>query len=91
MKYRSVFDIIGPVMIGPSSSHTAGAARIGRVARSLFGREPERIIVSFTARLRKRIRATAQMSRLSVDCLILIHSMNGLKPLYKLQKLKELI
>ena len=25
MKYRSVFDIIGPVMIGPSSSHTAGA------------------------------------------------------------------
>ncbi|CAG9619748.1 L-serine ammonia-lyase, iron-sulfur-dependent subunit beta [Sutcliffiella rhizosphaerae] len=41
MKYRSVFDIIGPIMIGPSSSHTAGAARIGRVARSLFGREPK--------------------------------------------------
>lgn len=41
VKYRSVFDIIGPVMIGPSSSHTAGAARIGRVARSLFGREPK--------------------------------------------------
>ncbi|WP_353855790.1 L-serine ammonia-lyase, iron-sulfur-dependent subunit beta [Bacillus sp. Bos-x628] len=47
MKYRSVFDIIGPVMIGPSSSHTAGAARIGRVARSLFGREPKHIVVSF--------------------------------------------
>lgn len=47
MKFRSVFDIIGPVMIGPSSSHTAGAARIGRVARSLFGREPKRIVVSF--------------------------------------------
>jgi L-serine dehydratase len=28
-------------MIGPSSSHTAGAARIGRVARTLFGRQPE--------------------------------------------------
>ncbi|MFJ5622154.1 L-serine ammonia-lyase, iron-sulfur-dependent subunit beta [Peribacillus loiseleuriae] len=41
MKYKSVFDIIGPVMIGPSSSHTAGAARIGRVARNLFGREPK--------------------------------------------------
>ncbi|MFJ7933102.1 L-serine ammonia-lyase, iron-sulfur-dependent subunit beta [Sporosarcina sp. NPDC096371] len=41
MKYRSVFEIIGPVMIGPSSSHTAGAARIGRVARTLFGRQPE--------------------------------------------------
>ena len=41
MKYRSVFDIIGPIMIGPSSSHTAGAARIGKVARSLFRRKPE--------------------------------------------------
>jgi len=41
MKYRSVFEIIGPVMIGPSSSHTAGAARIGRVARDLFGRQPK--------------------------------------------------
>lgn len=40
MKFKSVFDIIGPVMIGPSSSHTAGAARIGRVARDLFGRQP---------------------------------------------------
>ena len=33
----NVFDIIGPVMIGPSSSHTAGAARIGGVARALLG------------------------------------------------------
>ncbi|MEB1810046.1 MAG: L-serine ammonia-lyase, iron-sulfur-dependent subunit beta [Bacillaceae bacterium] len=41
MKYRTVFDIIGPIMIGPSSSHTAGAARIGRVARTLFGKEPK--------------------------------------------------
>ncbi|WP_272942207.1 L-serine ammonia-lyase, iron-sulfur-dependent subunit beta [Alkalibacillus haloalkaliphilus] len=38
---RSVFDIIGPVMIGPSSSHTAGAARIGKMARELFGRQPD--------------------------------------------------
>ncbi|WP_018922593.1 L-serine ammonia-lyase, iron-sulfur-dependent subunit beta [Salsuginibacillus kocurii] len=47
MKYRSVFDIIGPVMIGPSSSHTAGAARIGRLARLLFGKEPKRADVHF--------------------------------------------
>lgn len=47
MKYKSVFDIIGPVMIGPSSSHTAGAARIGRVGRSLFGREPKWANISF--------------------------------------------
>ncbi|WP_413380058.1 L-serine ammonia-lyase, iron-sulfur-dependent subunit beta [Alkalihalobacillus sp. 1P02AB] len=42
MKYRTVFDIIGPVMVGPSSSHTAGAARIGKVARTLFGQEPKK-------------------------------------------------
>jgi L-serine dehydratase len=41
MKYNSVFDIIGPVMVGPSSSHTAGAARIGLTARRLFGKEPK--------------------------------------------------
>ncbi len=46
MKYRSAFDIIGPVMIGPSSSHTAGAARIGRVARTLFGRQPKKAVIS---------------------------------------------
>ena len=46
MKYRSAFDIIGPVMIGPSSSHTAGAARIGRVARTLFGRLPKKAVIS---------------------------------------------
>ncbi|OCA89663.1 MULTISPECIES: L-serine ammonia-lyase, iron-sulfur-dependent subunit beta [unclassified Bacillus (in: firmicutes)] len=47
MKYKSGFDIIGPIMVGPSSSHTAGAARIGRVARSLFNRKPKWAIISF--------------------------------------------
>ncbi len=47
MKYKSVFDIIGPVMIGPSSSHTAGAARIGRVARTVFGRQPKKAEIMF--------------------------------------------
>ncbi|MGO3731742.1 MAG: L-serine ammonia-lyase, iron-sulfur-dependent subunit beta [Vagococcus sp.] len=42
-QYKSVFDIIGPIMIGPSSSHTAGAARIGKVVRSIFGEQPEQV------------------------------------------------
>ncbi|MGL5354238.1 MAG: L-serine ammonia-lyase, iron-sulfur-dependent subunit beta [Clostridium sp.] len=37
MKTYGVFDILGPIMIGPSSSHTAGAARLGKVARSIAG------------------------------------------------------
>lgn len=43
LKYRSVFDIIGPIMVGPSSSHTAGAARIGKVVRSIFGEQPDSV------------------------------------------------
>jgi len=35
-----IFDIIGPVMVGPSSSHTAGAVRIGAFARLVLGTEP---------------------------------------------------
>lgn len=35
----NVFDILGPVMIGPSSSHTAGAARIGQIARIILGEQ----------------------------------------------------
>ncbi|MDH6363541.1 L-serine dehydratase [Enterococcus sp. PF1-24] len=41
LKYRSVFDIIGPIMVGPSSSHTAGAARIGKIVRTIFGEQPD--------------------------------------------------
>ncbi len=33
----SLFDVIGPIMIGPSSSHTAGAARLGNMARRICG------------------------------------------------------
>jgi L-serine dehydratase len=47
MKYRSVFDIIGPIMIGPSSSHTAGAVRIGQLARKLFGHKPDTAVIHF--------------------------------------------
>lgn len=46
MKYRSVFDIIGPVMVGPSSSHTAGAVRIGLFTRYIFGMQPEDVKIT---------------------------------------------
>jgi L-serine dehydratase len=38
----SLFDILGPVMVGPSSSHTAGACRLGLMARAIFGETPGR-------------------------------------------------
>ncbi|MCL2882596.1 MAG: L-serine ammonia-lyase, iron-sulfur-dependent subunit beta [Coriobacteriia bacterium] len=50
---HSIFDIIGPVMIGPSSSHTAGAVRLGALARAISGAQPTKarigLVGSFAA------------------------------------------
>lgn len=43
MKNYGVFDILGPIMIGPSSSHTAGAARLGNLARIIVGKPFSRV------------------------------------------------
>ena len=43
LRFQSVFDIIGPVMIGPSSSHTAGAVRIGKIVSSIFDDTPTEV------------------------------------------------
>ncbi|ETT58412.1 L-serine dehydratase, iron-sulfur-dependent subunit beta [Paenibacillus sp. FSL R7-277] len=47
MRFKDVFSIIGPAMVGPSSSHTAGAARIGRAARQVLGELPREAEVTF--------------------------------------------
>ena len=43
MNTYGVFDILGPIMIGPSSSHTAGAARLGKVARAICGKPMKKV------------------------------------------------
>lgn len=42
----SIFEILGPIMIGPSSSHTAGASRIGAVARQLLAEKPAKAVIT---------------------------------------------
>lgn len=44
MKKSTLFDIISPVMIGPSSSHTAGAVRLGLLAKNIYKNKPEKVI-----------------------------------------------
>ena len=45
----NIFDIIGPVMIGPSSSHTAGAVRLGRVVNKMMdGKMPDRVEITLS-------------------------------------------
>lgn len=46
MEYKSIFDIIGPIMVGPSSSHTAGALEIAKYARQKFGQQPDRVEIT---------------------------------------------
>lgn len=48
-----IFDVLGPVMIGPSSSHTAGIVRIGNVARRILGGTPNHARIQFHGSLAK--------------------------------------
>lgn len=48
-----MFDIIGPIMIGPSSSHTAGAARIGKMTRMLLGSQPVTVTIGLWGSFQK--------------------------------------
>lgn len=43
----NIFNIVGPIMIGPSSSHTAGACRIGNVFNRVYGSVPKEVYITF--------------------------------------------
>ena len=43
MKQRSLFDVISPIMTGPSSSHTAGAVRLGLLVKNIYDATPKKI------------------------------------------------
>jgi L-serine dehydratase len=47
MEFQSCFDIIGPIMVGPSSSHTAGVVSIGKFIHNLLGGCPEEANIVF--------------------------------------------
>lgn len=48
-----IFDIIGPIMVGPSSSHTAGACRIGKYARGILSEEPMNAVIKLSGSFKK--------------------------------------
>lgn len=47
MVFNSCFDIIGPIMVGPSSSHTAGVVAIGKFGYDLLGGAPDNAEITF--------------------------------------------
>ena len=61
---NGVFDIIGPVMIGPSSSHTAGAVRLGIMARKILGEEPVKATIGFHGSFSRPIKGMERIKRL---------------------------
>ena len=58
-----LFDVLGPVMIGPSSSHTAGAARIGYTAQKLLGDVPAEADIGLYGSFATQAGATAPTVR----------------------------
>ena len=64
-----LFDVLGPVMIGPSSSHTAGAARIGYTAQKLLGEIPAQADIGLYAVLPPPERDMARIKPWSPACL----------------------
>lgn len=61
LKFQSVFDIIGPVMVGPSSSHTAGAVRIGKLFQPFLVRHQQKLNFNSLILLLKPIGVMGQM------------------------------
>ncbi|WP_141432149.1 serine dehydratase beta chain [Bacillus sp. 03113] len=53
MEFQSCFDIIGPIMVGPSSSHTAGVILIGKFVHELLGGCPKEAEITFYGSLSK--------------------------------------
>ncbi|OPL08078.1 MAG: serine dehydratase [delta proteobacterium ML8_F1] len=56
MSNHSILEILGPVMIGPSSSHTAGAVRLGQLARGINGKPFSRVLVGLHGSFAKTYR-----------------------------------
>ena len=44
MKHKTLFDVISPIMVGPSSSHTAGAIRLGLMARNIYSKNFKKVV-----------------------------------------------
>ncbi len=43
----NIFDVVGPIMIGPSSSHTAGVVKIGNICKKILGHTPKNVEITF--------------------------------------------
>ena len=87
----NIFDVIGPVMIGPSSSHTAGAARIGNVARKLLAEDPRRAEILLHGSFAETYRGHGSDRAMIGGILGLLPSDSLLKDSFQLAKKQHLV
>lgn len=55
MKQSSLFEAIAPIMIGPSSSHTAGAVRLGLLAKNIYDNPIKKLLLHYTILTLKQV------------------------------------
>ena len=86
----NVFDIIGPIMIGPSSSHTAGAVRIGRVARKVLNDEPCRIEIGLSGSFAETYRGHGTDKALLAGCMGMLPDDENIRRAFEIAKEKNI-
>lgn len=86
MTEYSIFDIVGPVMIGPSSSHTAGAARIGKMAHKFAGDDIKSVVFHLHGSFAKTYRGHGTDKALLAGVLGFIESDPRLKQAFEIAK-----
>ena len=62
-----IFDVLGPIMIGPSSSHTAGAARLGKIAGTIVNKPIKEVVSFFMVPSKKPIKDMEQIVLLLLE------------------------
>lgn len=82
----SSFDIIGPIMVGPSSSHTAGAVKLGRMAHILLGEMPARAVIQLHGSFRETYKGHGTDLALVAGLLGLETDDPGIKNAFELAK-----
>ncbi|HLR35913.1 MAG TPA: L-serine ammonia-lyase, iron-sulfur-dependent subunit beta [Tissierellales bacterium] len=90
MKEYSIFDILGPIMIGPSSSHTAGAARLGKVSREIVGENFNKVTFYLHGSFSKTYKGHGTDKALVAGVLGMGPSDEGIKNSFEIAKKKGL-
>lgn len=86
----NIYDILGPVMVGPSSSHTAGAVRIGLITRRLLGAAPVHAEISLSGSFAATGTGHGTDRALIAGCLACSRTISAFRTAFHLQQKPDL-